>query len=113
MRNLTKFTNSQTRYLFIIFLKVRLYALTLYPERADCTAATDTSGVTGCWQLSRKVQGNMRGGGWERAELLAAYKLQTTAVVQTERHQITWSRVTVASLPKIIGRCMRWDRRTI
>jgi len=39
--------------LYIIFAKVCLYALTLYPARADCTAATDTSGVTGCWQLNR------------------------------------------------------------
>jgi len=37
----------------IILPKVCLYALTLYPARADCTAATDTSGVTGYWQLSR------------------------------------------------------------
>jgi len=27
-------------------------ALTLYPA-TDCAAATDISGVTGCWQLSR------------------------------------------------------------
>jgi len=49
-------------------------AFTLYPA-TDCAAATDISGVTGCWQLSRQVQGNMREGGWERAELLAAYRL--------------------------------------
>ena len=39
--------------LYIIFPIVCLYALTLYPARADCAAATDISGVTGCWQLSR------------------------------------------------------------
>jgi len=27
-------------------------AFTLYPA-TDCTAATDISGVSGCWQLSR------------------------------------------------------------
>jgi len=39
--------------LYIIFPIVCLYALTLYPARADCAAVTDISGVTGCWQLSR------------------------------------------------------------
>ena len=39
--------------LYIIFPIVGLYALTLYPARADCVAATDISGDTGCWQLSR------------------------------------------------------------
>jgi len=29
-----------------------LCALTLYPA-TECAAATDISGVTGCWQLSR------------------------------------------------------------
>jgi len=38
--------------LFIIFLKVRLYALTLY-QATDCAAVTDISGVTVCCQLSR------------------------------------------------------------
>jgi len=39
-------------YLFIIFLKVRLYTLTLY-QATDCAAVTDISGVTVCCQLSR------------------------------------------------------------
>ena len=39
--------------LYIIFPIVCLYALTLYPARVDCAAATDISDVTGCWQLSR------------------------------------------------------------
>jgi len=38
--------------LYIILPSVGLYALTLYPARADCPAATDIS-YTGCWQLSR------------------------------------------------------------
>jgi len=36
----------------IILPSVCLCALTLYPA-TDCAAATDISGVTGCWQLSR------------------------------------------------------------
>ena len=38
--------------LYIILPSVCLYALTLY-QATDCSAATDISGVTGCWQLSR------------------------------------------------------------
>jgi len=42
--------------LYIILPSVRLCALrsplTLYPA-TDCAAATDISGVTGCWQLNR------------------------------------------------------------
>jgi len=38
--------------LYIIFPRVCLCALTLYPA-TDCAAATDIPGVTGCWQLSR------------------------------------------------------------
>jgi len=41
-----------TIILYIIFPKVCLYALTLYPA-TDCTAATDVSGVSSRWQLSR------------------------------------------------------------
>ena len=37
----------------LIFPIVCLYALTLYPATADCAAATDISGVSGRWQLSR------------------------------------------------------------
>jgi len=37
--------------LYIIFPRVCLCALTLYPA-TDCAAATDISGATGCWQLS-------------------------------------------------------------
>jgi len=37
----------------LIFFIVCLCALTLYPARADCAAATDISGVSGRWQLSR------------------------------------------------------------
>ena len=37
--------------LYIILPSVCLYALTLY-QATDCSAATDISGVTGCWQLS-------------------------------------------------------------
>jgi len=44
--------NTSEMYLFIIFLKVRLYALTLY-QATDCAAVTDISGVTVCCQLSR------------------------------------------------------------
>jgi len=38
--------------LYIILPSVGVYALTLYPARADCPAATDIS-YTSCWQLSR------------------------------------------------------------
>jgi len=37
----------------LIFPIVCLCALTLYPARADCAAATDVSDVSGRWQLSR------------------------------------------------------------
>jgi len=37
----------------LIFPIVCLCALTVYPARADCAAATDISGVSGRWQLSR------------------------------------------------------------
>jgi len=39
-------------YHIIIFPRVCLCALTLYPS-TDCAAATDISSVTSCWQLSR------------------------------------------------------------
>jgi len=47
------FINNQYGILYIIFPIVCMCALTLYPARADCAAATDISGVTSCWQLSR------------------------------------------------------------
>jgi len=40
-------------YHILIFPIVCLRALTLYPVTADCAAATDISGVSGRWQLSR------------------------------------------------------------
>jgi len=39
-------------YHILIFPSVCLCALTLYPA-TDCAAATDISGVSGRWQLSR------------------------------------------------------------
>jgi len=52
LRDVAKTTNFVTTILYIILPSVCLCALTLYPA-TDCTAATDISGVSGHWQLSR------------------------------------------------------------
>jgi len=49
---LTVETSFMRCILYIIFPKVCLYALTLYPA-TDGAAVTDVSGVSGRWQLSR------------------------------------------------------------
>jgi len=46
-------TSARMKYYHILILpSVCLCALTLYPA-TDCAAATDISGVSGRWQLSR------------------------------------------------------------